>query len=1094
MLHGQPSVLTWHNDNARTGQNLQETTLTPATVASSAFQKLFVIGVDGKVDAQPLYVPSVAIPGQGIHNTLYVVTENDSAYAFDADTGVQLWRVSLLGSGETPSDDRGCSQVTPQIGITSTPVIDPQMGPNGAMYAIAMSKTAGTYLQRLHALDLTNGSELFGGPVEIQATYPGSGAEGSGTLLTFDPAQHKERAALIILNNVVYTAWSSHCDIPPYTGWVIGYNETTLAQVSLLNLTPNGSDGGMWGAGSGPAADSAGNLYLLMGNGTFDTTLNSAGLPENGDYGNGFVKLSTSGNLAVADYFTMWNTVSESGSDADLGSGGAMVLPPLTDANGHTRMLAVGAGKDEHIYVVDRNNMGKFLPGANAIYEELPSSLSGGVWSSPAWFNGNLYYGAVGDQLKQFGFSGGAFGANPLSLSPTGFGYPGTTPSISANGTSNGIVWAAENTDPAVLHAYDAADLSTELYNSNSAANGRDRFGTGNKFIVPTVVNGKVYVATTSGVGVFGIVAPPNVHIDSPDNGASVSGTVTVSGWAIDNATTVGTAIGSVQMLVDGTAAGTATYGVSRPDVCTAYPGRPGCPNVGFTYSLNAAALTAGSHTVTVTATDSDSPPNTGSASLTVIAGGTAAVIPSVHIDSPAQGAAVSGTVTVSGWAIDNASAVGTAISGAKVLVDGTPAGNATYGVSRPDVCAAYPGRPGCPNVGFSYSLNTATLAAGSHTITVSATDSASPPHTGSASVTVTVGAAAVIPSVHIDSPAQGSAVSATVTVAGWAIDNPATVGTAISSVKVLVDGTPAGNATYGVSRPDVCAAYPGRPGCPNVGFSYSLNTATLAAGSHTITVTAADSASPPDTGSASVTVTVGAAAVIPSVHIDLPASGATVSGTVTVSGWAIDNASAVGTAISSVKVLVDGTPAGNATYGVSRPDVCAAYPGRPGCPNVGFSYSLNTATLAAGSHTITVTATDSAGPPDTGSANVTVTAAATAVVIPAVHIDLPAPGATVSGTVTVAGWAIDNASTVGTAISGVQVLVDGTPAGAATYGANRPDVCAAYPGRPGCPNVGYSYSLDTTTLAAGSHIIAVTATDSASPPDTGSTTITVQK
>jgi hypothetical protein len=360
--------------------------------------------------------------------------------------------------------------------------------------------------------------------------------------------------------------------------------------------------------------------------------------------------------------------------------------------------------------------------------------------------------------------------------------------------------------------------------------------------------------------------------------------------------------------------------------------------------------------------------------------------------------------------------------------------------------------------------------------------------------VTVTVGAAAVIPSVHIDSPAQGSAVSATVTVAGWAIDNPATVGTAISSVKVLVDGTPAGNATYGVSRPDVCAAYPGRPGCPNVGFSYSLNTATLAAGSHTITVTAADSASPPDTGSASVTVTVGAAAVIPSVHIDLPASGATVSGTVTVSGWAIDNASAVGTAISSVKVLVDGTPAGNATYGVSRPDVCAAYPGRPGCPNVGFSYSLNTATLAAGSHTITVTATDSAGPPDTGSANVTVTAAATAVVIPAVHIDLPAPGATVSGTVTVAGWAIDNASTVGTAISGVQVLVDGTPAGAATYGANRPDVCAAYPGRPGCPNVGYSYSLDTTTLAAGSHIIAVTATDSASPPDTGSTTITVQK
>ncbi|MGB7761847.1 MAG: Ig-like domain-containing protein, partial [Bryobacteraceae bacterium] len=232
---------------------------------------------------------------------------------------------------------------------------------------------------------------------------------------------------------------------------------------------------------------------------------------------------------------------------------------------------------------------------------------------------------------------------------------------------------------------------------------------------------------------------------------------------------------------------------------------------------------------------------------------------------------------------------------------------------------------------------------------------------------------------------------------------------------------------------------------------------------------------------------------VIPSVHIDMPASGTTVSGTVTLAGWAIDNASVVGTAVSGVQVLVDGTAVGPATYGVSRPDVCAAYPGRPGCPYVGFSYSLNTAALTLGSHTITVSATDSASPPDTGSASVTVTVTAPAV-IPSVHIDAPAPGATVSGTVTVSGWAIDNASVVGTAVSGVQVLVDGTAVGAATYGINRPDVCAAYPGRPGCPNVGYTYSLNTTALASGSHTITVSATDSASPPDTGSTTITVQK
>ncbi len=354
-----------------------------------------------------------------------------------------------------------------------------------------------------------------------------------------------------------------------------------------------------------------------------------------------------------------------------------------------------------------------------------------------------------------------------------------------------------------------------------------------------------------------------------------------------------------------------------------------------------------------------------------------------------------------------------------------------------------------------------------------------------------------LIPSVDIDSPAQGAKVSGTVTVSGWAIDNVSTVGTAISSVQVLVDGTAVGSATYGGNRPDVCTVYPGRPGCPKVGYSYSLNTATLTSGSHTITVTATDSASPPDIGSGSVTVTVtgSAAAVIPSVDIDSPAPSAKVSGTVTVSGWAIDNVSAVGTAIGSVRVLVDGTAVGTATYGLSRPDVCAAFPGRPGCPNVGYTYSLNTATLTSGSHTITVTATDSASPPDIGSSSVTVTVTGSAAaVIPSVDIDSPAPDATVSGTVAVSGWAIDNTSTVGTAISSVQVLVDGTAVGTATYGVNRPDVCAAFPSRPGCPNVGYTYSLNTATLASGSHTITVTATDSNSPPDTGSATITVLK
>jgi len=468
-------------------------------------------------------------------------------------------------------------------------------------------------------------------------------------------------------------------------------------------------------------------------------------------------------------------------------------------------------------------------------------------------------------------------------------------------------------------------------------------------------------------------------------------------------------------------------------------------------------------------------------------AGGPA--VPTVFIDAPTSGATVQGTVTVSGWAIDNSSTEGTAISSVQVKVDGTVVGTATYGSSRPDVCAVYPGRPSCPNVGYSFSLNTSSLSPGSHTITVTATDSDGTPDAGSSSVTVTVTAGPTLPSVWIDAPTPGSTVSGTVTVAGWAIDNTSAVGTAINSVQVKVDGSVVGTATYGLSRPDVCAAFPGRPGCPNVGYSFSLNTSSLSPGSHTITVTAADSDTTPDASSSSVTVTV--QATPPTVYIDGPTAGSIVSGTVTVVGWAIDNTSAVGTAFSSLQVKVDGTVVGFATYGVSRPDVCAVYPGRPSCPNVGYSFSLNTSALSVGSHTITVTATDSDGIPDSGSSSVTVTVQATP---PTVYIDGPTAGSIVSGTVTVVGWAIDNTSAVGTAINNVQVKVDGTVVGTAIYGSSRPDVCAVYPGRPGCPNVGYSFSLNTSGLSAGAHTITVTATDSDGTPDSGSASVSVTK
>jgi hypothetical protein len=498
-------VTTYHNDVARTGQNTTETKLTQANVNSATFGLLRNLSVDGLVDAEPLYLSQLSISGVA-HNVVFVMTEHDSAYAFDADTGTNLWQVSLLGAGETTSDDRGCYQVTPEIGITSTPVIDRAAGAHGILYAVAMSKNSTTYFQRLHALDITTGAEVNGGPVTVQATYPGTGANSSGGIVTFDPKQYKERAGLLLLNGVIYTSWASHCDFSPYTAWIIAYNQTTLVQTAVLNLTPNGNDGSIWQSGGGPAADPQGNIYILMANGTFETTLDTNGFPNKQDYGNAFVKISTaSGNLKVADYFNMSTTVSESGVDEDLGSGGAMVLPDSTYGTANTLNLAVGAGKDGNIYVVNRNNMGKFSPTANNVYQELAGAVPNGVWGVPAYFNNMVYYSDMNGTLKSFSIANGKLSTTPVHTGAS-FIYPGVLPSVSANGTSNGILWAIENTATAVLHAYAANDLTQELYNSNQAANSRDHFGAGNKFITPMIADGKVFAATTNSVGVFGLL------------------------------------------------------------------------------------------------------------------------------------------------------------------------------------------------------------------------------------------------------------------------------------------------------------------------------------------------------------------------------------------------------------------------------------------------------------------------------------------------------------------------------------------------------------------------------------------------------------
>src|ERR1700722_12007959 len=498
-------VTTYHYDNLRTGQNVNETVLTPANVNQTKFGKIGSFAVDGHVDAQPLYLANLTIPNNGTKNVLYVVTEHDSVYAFDADsvngnTSTILWQKSVLAAGETSSDDRGCGQVTPEIGITSTPVIDRT---RNAIYLIAVSKTSGgNYIHRIHALNLTTGIELFGGPTTITATYPGTGANSSNGNVVFDPAQYNERPGLLEVGGTIYTTWGSHCDGGPYTSWVMAYSADTLAQTNVLNMVPNGNEGGIWMAGTAPAADASGNIYFIIGNGDFGTTLDSNGFPANKNCGNCFAKISSTMPLALTDYFTPENTVAESNADTDFGSGGPLLLPDVVDSNGVTRHLAVGAGKDSIIYVVDRDNMGKFNSSKDNIYQQIGGALSGGVWSKPSYFNGVVYYGAVGDSIKAFPVTAGKLATTAASKSSHTFAYPGATPVISANSAADGIVWGVENGGNGVLHAYDATNLATELYNSTQGSNGQF---SANKFITPMVINGRVYVGTQTSVVVFGL-------------------------------------------------------------------------------------------------------------------------------------------------------------------------------------------------------------------------------------------------------------------------------------------------------------------------------------------------------------------------------------------------------------------------------------------------------------------------------------------------------------------------------------------------------------------------------------------------------------
>jgi hypothetical protein len=517
-VRAQVSVTTYHNDLARTGQNTQETILTPANVNSTQFGKLYSVPVDGAVYAQPLYLWAVNIAG-GTHNVLYVVTEHDSVYAIDADTGTVYLQVSLIPSGGSTvssSGDLGCSDLIPEIGISGTPVIDPA---TGTLYVVAKSKVNGSLVQYLHALAVTTLAEKFGGPVQIQASVPGNAVDASGGVLTFNPKQENQRAALALTNGHVIISWGSHCDHGPWHGWVMAYNASTLAQEAVFSTSPNGSDGGVWLAGGAPAVDTNGNIYFPTGNGDWNGTT---------DYGDSILKLGppTSGQFPVLDYFTPFDQGTLDSQDIDVASGGLVLLPPLASG----KQLLAQQGKAGTIVLLDTSNLGQYCgnltpPCTNTdpqIVQEIQNA-SAGIWGSPAYWNGNLYWTGANDTINAYSFNAnnsGLISTTPTSQSARSFAFSAPTPIVSSNGTSNGILWALDGSaDDSTcdggganclgLFAYDATNLANLLYTSSQAPNNRDSPGVAVKFEKPMVANGKAFIGTQSSVTAYGLLPPP---------------------------------------------------------------------------------------------------------------------------------------------------------------------------------------------------------------------------------------------------------------------------------------------------------------------------------------------------------------------------------------------------------------------------------------------------------------------------------------------------------------------------------------------------------------------------------------------------------
>jgi hypothetical protein len=540
----QVSVLTEHNDIARTGQNVNETVLTPSNVNATKFGKLFSQTLVGGTHAQPLYVPNVTIPGKGPHNVVYVATVADYVYAFDADTngGIAakpLWSV-LLTNISAPT-----GPYTVNTGVTSTPVIDPA---TNTMYLTSNEYLGSAALFRIHALDITTGAEKFGGPYLIQASVPGTGSGSSGGVLTFDPTYLRQRPALLLLNGVIYLAFGSVSDNGPWHGWLMSYNAATLKQIAVFCASPNGSGAGIWMSGSGPAAEvndpnkPYGRMFLATGNGDYTA---SSPYTSSMDYGMSVLNMDLTGGVpTVQDVFTPYNEALLDSQDGDLGSGGPILLPPFTEASGGTLNALAQVGKSGDVYLLNRNKLGGFNASGDQITQSVQTPEGGGnnwgygVWGSPAYWNQRLYVGGTRPGTKSallaFTISNGRLSSSATSQSAYLFGYPGPMPTVSANGTTNGIVWvlddSAYNVGQDVLLAYDATNLGNLLYSSNTNPT-RDNPGIATSYTHPVVANGKVYVGADNVLSIYGLLGttPTTAAPVFVTPGENFSGTLSVA-------------------------------------------------------------------------------------------------------------------------------------------------------------------------------------------------------------------------------------------------------------------------------------------------------------------------------------------------------------------------------------------------------------------------------------------------------------------------------------------------------------------------------------------------------------------------------------